>query len=169
MTSIYKLSLTASAMFMSISAAASAADIPKGTYGVNGFITSSTCESLSSALKKGTAAVSSVIYPGAGQLKMTLANPQTASTSKAGGAATEVCVAVVKVPAAGLDNANLTFNCYSDTVDGPAKSVLAQLKSKFNVGLSHATGVASVTVTSSLIVGGSALCKFTTDGTYSLQ
>ncbi len=169
MTPAYKISLTASAMFLAMSAAASAADIPKGTYGVNGYITASTRENLSPSLKKGTASPATVIYPGAGQLKMTLADPQTTSTSKAGGAATEVCVAVGKVPAAGLDIANITFNCYGDTVSGPGKSVLAQLKSKFNVGLSHAVGVASVTITSSVVVGGSALCKFTSDGTYALQ
>jgi hypothetical protein len=166
----YKLGLTLSAAFLAISAAASAADIPKGTYLVTGFTTSATGTFCSQAnLKKGTALSSSVIYPGAGGLKMILADPYTTSTGKVGSASTNVCVATGKVPAKGLDGAAMTFNCYTDTVNGPAKTAAAQLKASFNVGTSHSPDVAQVTVTSKVLLGSTTACTFTTDGTYVLQ
>jgi hypothetical protein len=166
----YKLGLTLCTTLLAVSAAASAADIPTGTYAVSGFTTSATGSECSLAgLKKGAASDSSVIYPGAGQTKMILASPFTASTGAKGSAATNVCVAVGKVPAAGLDGASMTFNCYDDTVKGPASSAQAQLKSTFNVGASHSASVKQVTVTSKVIVGGTTFCTFSNDGTYVLQ
>jgi hypothetical protein len=166
----YKLGLTLSAAFLAISAAASAADIPKGTYLVTGYTTTASGSLCGTAgLKKGAPLSSSVIYPGAGGLKMVLANPATASTGAKGSAATNVCVATGKVPAKGLDGAALTFNCYTDTTKGPASSAAAQLKASFNVGTSHSPDVAQVTVSSKILVGGTTACTFSTDATYALQ
>ena len=165
----YKLSLALSAAFLAFSAAASAADIAKGVYLVNGYVTKSTCGSLSASLKVGTATTATVVYPGAGAVNMVLANPATTATSKPGGASSQVCKAIGKVPAAGLNNAAINFECYNDTVSGEATSAEAELKSKFKVGASHSGYISQVTVTSSLVVGGSTLCAFTTDGTYAYQ
>ncbi len=165
-----KLGLTLSAAFLAVSAVASAADIPTGTYAVTGFTTSASgigCKS--GDLTKGAASDSSVIYPGAGKAGMVLASPFTKSTGAKGSAATNVCVATTKVPARGLDGAALTFNCYDDTVKGPASSAQAQLKATFNVGTSHSPAVKQVTVTSKVIVGGTTFCTFSNDGTYVLQ
>jgi hypothetical protein len=164
----YKTGLYFAATLMAISSVASAADIAKGTYSVQGFTTASTCGSLSASLKAGTPTTATVVYPGAGG-KMTLANPATASTGKAGSAASNVCVATTTVPSTGLNGANVTFNCYDDTVSGPASSAQAQLKSKFKVGASHSAAIEQVTVTSSVIVGSVSVCSFTTDGTYALE
>ena len=166
----FKLGLTLSSALLAVSVAASAADIPKGTYLVTGYTTSATGSFCAQAnLKKGAPLSSSVIYPGASGLKMVLADPYTASTGAKGSAATNVCVAAGKVPAKGLDGAAMTFNCYTDTVKGPASSAAAQLKASFNVGTSHSPDVAQVTVTSKVIVGGLTACTFSTDATYVLQ
>ena len=170
MNTSYKLGLTLSAAFLAVSAIASAADIPTGTYAVTGFTTSAAGAGCSAGgLTKGAASDSSVIYPGAGKTGMVLASPFTKSNGAKGSAATNVCVATTKVPAKGLDGAALTFNCYDDTVKGPASTAQAQLKATFNVGASHSADVKQVTVTSKVIVGGTTFCTFSNDGTYVLQ
>jgi hypothetical protein len=153
---------------MAMASAAIAADIPKGVYLAEGYTTSSTCGSLSSSLKQGSASVASIEYAGAGQ-KMTLVNPATSPTGKAGSAMSNVCVSTGNVPSTGLNGASLTFACYEDTASGPASSAEAQLKSKFKVGASHSADIKQVTVTSAVVVGGITACTFTTDATYALQ
>jgi hypothetical protein len=160
----YTLGLTACALFVAVSSAASAADIAIGNYSVSGFTTSSTC-TIAGTPKKGTASDSTVVYPGAGKAGMILANPATTSTTKAGGGDTEVCVAAGKVPAAGLNGATIAFNCYEDTEAGPAKTVLAKLSAKFKVGASHSPQVSTVEVATTITSPIS--CKFTSEGTYS--
>ena len=165
----YKLGLIFSASLLSTAPAVLAADITVGNYSVMGFTTASTCGSLTSSLAKGTATTATVVYPGAGKAGMVLANPATAANGKAGSGATNVCVATGKIPAAGLNGATLTFNCYDDTESGPASSAQAQLKSKFKVGASHSAAIKQVSVTSTVYVGSVAACSFTTDGTYALR
>lgn len=161
-----KLGLTTCALFVAASGAASAADIQTGNYSVTGFTTSSNCK-LTGTPMKGDASNSTVVYPGAGKAGMILANPATSKTTKAGAGATEVCVAAGKVPAAGLNNATINFNCYEDTETGEAKSVLAKLTAKFKVGASHSTQIHTVEVTTSITSPSVAACKFTSEGTYS--
>jgi hypothetical protein len=165
-----KSSLTAAAALLTISTVASAADIAKGPYDVNGVITASTttCTTLSPALKKGSPQAASVMYPGAGQPNMIIATPATAPTAKPGGATSYVCVAVGKVPATGLNNAAINFKCYLDTLTGPGKTPVAQLKTKFTVGASHSTSVSQVSLKATLVVGTTS-CTYTTDGTYVLK
>jgi hypothetical protein len=162
-----KSGLTASAAFLTISAVASAADIPKGTYDVTGVITAATatCTTLSAALKKGSPQTSSVIYPGAGQLNMTIVSPATAPTAKPGGATSYLCVAAGKVPTTGLNKAAITFKCFLDTLTGPGKTPVAQLKAKYTVGASHSPDVSQVSLNATLVVGKTS-CTYTTDGTY---
>lgn len=166
----HQLGLTAVVGTLSLSVVASAADLVKGTYDSSTYITSASGSLCSTAnLTKGTAQNSTVIFPGAGQPKMVLASPYTASTGKVGSASTNVCVATAKVPTTGLDGKTLTFNCYADTVNGPASSAQAQLKAKFDIGASHSPSVYQVTVHSQILLNGANVCTFTTDGTYALQ
>jgi hypothetical protein len=160
----FKLGLTACALFVAASGAASAADIAAGNYSVSGFTTSSTC-TITGTPQKGAASNSTVVYPGAGKGGMILANPATTAKSTAGSGATQVCVAQSKVPTAGLNGATLNFNCYDDTETGPAKTVLAKITAKFKVGASHSPQIATVEVSSSITSPIS--CKFTSEGTYS--
>jgi hypothetical protein len=160
----YKLGLTACALFVAASSAASAADILVGNYAVNGFTTSSTC-TIAGTPQKGQISNATVVYPGAGKAGMILANPATTNKSAAASGATQVCVAAGKVPAAGLNGATIAFNCYNDTEAGPAKTVLAKLSAKFKVGASHSPQVATVEVATTITSPIS--CKFTNDGTYS--
>jgi hypothetical protein len=162
----YTLALSASALALSLSAAAMASDIAAGTYYTTGYVTQSTCGSLAASLKVGAPSISSVYYGGAGKV-MSLLSAGNSSTSKPGSAATNSCIATSPTPSAGLNNSKLTFNCYGDTVSGPASSSNAQLQTTFKVGKSHVAGGASVTTTATVLVGGSPLCSFTTDGTYS--
>jgi hypothetical protein len=155
-------------LLIAASGAASAADIPKGTYAANSVVTASTCGKLSPTLAKGATTLSSVQYPGAGKRGMVLGSPATATTGKPGSAASSVCLATTSVPAKGLDGAALKFNCFTDTVKALGKTATT-LQSTFNVGPSHNPGIRSVTVISSLLSGKNLLCKFTTDGTYALQ
>lgn len=159
-----KLGLTTCALFIAASGAASAADILAGNYSVTGFTTSSTCK-IAGTPQKGGASNSTVVYPGAGKAGMILANPATTAKSGAGTGSTEVCVAVGKVPAAGLSGATMAFNCYSDTEKGAAKSVLAKITAKFTIGASHSPQINTVEVASSIT--SPIACKFTTEGTYS--
>jgi len=161
----YTLGLTACALFVAVSSAASAADIAIGNYSVSDFTTSSNCK-IAGEPMKGDASNSTVVYPGAGKSGLILANPATTSTTKAGAGATEVCVAASKVPAAGLNGATIAFNCYNDTETGPAKTVLAKLTAKFKVGESHSPQVATVEVATSITSPAVAACKFTSEGTY---
>jgi hypothetical protein len=171
-----KIGLSIAAIVFGVAANASAADdvlaadIAKGTYDVTGIVTAAASANCTAAgLKKGSAATSTIIYPGAGQLKMTLASPFTAPTGKPGSAATYVCIAVGKVPATGLNGASITFNCWNDTVRGPAKTPTAQIRAKYTVGASHSPSVSQVTAVSSIIVGGKNFCTYTTDSSYILQ
>ena len=163
-----KSDLTASAL-LTISAVASAADIPKGTYDVTGVITASTCGTLSPALKRGAPQKATVIYPGAGQPNMILANPATAPTAMPKGAVTDVCVSVGKVPTTGLNNAAISFNCFTDSISGPSKTAGSQLKTKFTVGASHTPAVSQVSIKISVAVGGRPACTYTGDGSYVLK
>ncbi len=159
-----KLGLTACALFVAASGAASAADILAGNYAVSGFTTSSTC-TLAGTPQKGAASNATVVYPGAGKAGMILANPATTKSSGAGTGTTQVCVAAGNVPAGGLNGATIAFNCYNDSETGPAATVLAKLSAKFKVGASHTPQVATVEVTTTITSPIS--CKFTNDGTYS--
>jgi hypothetical protein len=161
----FKLGLTACALFVAASGAASAADILTGNYSVTGFTTASNC-SLPGTPQKGDPSNSTVVYPGAGKAGMILANPATSSTSKAGAGATEVCVAAGRVPAAGLNNATIIFNCYNDTETGASKTLLAKLSAHFKVGASHSPQIHTVAVATSITYPSIAACKFTSEGTY---
>lgn len=157
-----KLGLTACALFVAASGAASAADILAGNYTVNGFTTSSTC-TIPGSPQKGDASTATIVYPGAGKAGMILANPATTKSSAAGKGTTQVCVATGKVPAAGLNGATIPFTCYDDSEAGPSKTVLAKLSAKFKVGATHSPQLVTVGVTATLTSPIS--CKFTTDGT----
>ena len=157
-----KLGLTACAAFMAASGAASAADILAGNYSVSGFTTSSNC-TIAGSPQKGDVNTATIVYPGAGKAGMILANPATTKTSKAGTGATQVCVAAGKVPAAGLNNATIVFNCYNDTETGEAKTPLAKISAKFKVGATHTPQIVTVGLTAT--VTSPISCKFTTDGT----
>lgn len=161
-----KLALSAAAIVTLASTSAFAADLAKGPWEIDGYITASSCGSLSSQLAKGAATDSSVEYPGASATGMVLATPSTTSSGSAGSAATNTCVATAAVPSTGLNGATLTFNCYNDTVSGPASSAQAQIKTTFKVGASHNANIKQVTSNSSLIIGGSTVCTFTSDGTW---
>jgi hypothetical protein len=158
------LSLTACSLALAVSSAASAADIATGNYSVNGFTTSSNC-SLPGSPQKGEVSTATIVYPGAGKAGMILANPATTSKSAAGKGVTQVCVANGKVPAAGLNNADIAFTCYDDTEAGPSKTVLAKFTAKFKVGATHSPQIATVGFTAT--VTSPVSCKFTTDGTNS--
>jgi hypothetical protein len=164
----YQASLVFPVVLLVASGAASAADIPKGTYDAQSVVTASTCGKLSPTLARGSTLISSVQYPGAGKAGMVLGSAGTSTTGKPGSAASNVCLATAAVPAKGLDGATVKFNCYTDTATALGKTPNT-LESKFNVGPSHNPGIRSVTVISSLFSGKSLLCKFTTDGTYTLQ
>jgi hypothetical protein len=159
----FKLGLTACALFVAASSAASA-DIAAGNYSAIGFITSSTCPKIAGSPQKGDPSTATIVYPGAGKAGMELLNPATTSTTKPGAGETQVCIAAGKVPAAGLNNATIPFNCYNDTETGPAKSVLAKFSAHFKVGASHSTQAATTEVTATLSLP--VACKFTTDATY---
>jgi hypothetical protein len=169
MNIVHQLALSATAAVLAISGAASAADLFKGPYEINGYITQSTCGSLSPSLQTGTATHAWAYYPGAGKTGFQLATPATSPTGGAGDAATQVCTTIFAVPAAGLNGAGITFSCYNDTVKGKASSAEAQLQSTFKDGASHSTSVWQVTTTSNLIVGGVTACNFTSDATWTLE
>ena len=166
MSNIYKLGLTACALFVATTAAASAADIGHGTNGIFSVVTQSTCGALSSTLKQGTSVLTTIQYPGPGKVA-TLVSPGTTSTSKPGSATTSVCTSKGAVPSTGLNGKTVTFTCYQDTSSGEAKSSAATIKASFKIGASHATGVEQLTVKSSLYIGTAATptCTFTSDGT----
>ncbi len=165
-----KLGLTACALFVAASGAASAADIAKGTYAINAIVTKSSCGTLSPQLKTGVTTLTNILYAGAGA-KASLVSPGTTSTSKPGTATTQACVAAAATPAAGLNGATVTFNCYQDTSSGEAKSAIAKIQAKFKVVPTHVPSANSLTVTSNLFVGSSPTptCAFTTDGTMVLE
>ena len=163
----FKLGLTASALFVAASNAASAADLGKGTNAITAVITQSTCGSLSPALKQGTSIVSDILFGGPGT-KVTLASAGTSSTGKPGSASSSICVATTATPAAGLNGATITFNCFGDTLSGPAKSPQAKIQVKFKIGASHAASVNQINTFISLFVPATAtkpLCNYTDDGT----
>ncbi len=161
MRNSYTLGLTACALFIAASSAASAADILVGNYSVTGFTTASTCK-ITGTPQKGQSSNATVVYPGAGKVGMILANPATAANTAAGKGATEVCVATGKIPAAGLNGATISFKCYSDSET--ADSSLATITSKFTVGPSQTPQIHTVKVVTSIPL---ANCSFTTEGTYS--
>jgi hypothetical protein len=160
----FKLGLTAGALFVAASGAASAADILAGNYSVSGYTTSSTC-TIPGSPQKGQVSTATIVYPGAGKAGMILANPATTNKSAAGAGVTQVCVATGKVPAAGLNGATIPFTCYNDTEAGPSKTALAKFSAKFKVGETHTPQIATVGVTAT--VTSPISCKFTTDGTNS--
>ena len=164
MNNSFKLGLTACALFVAASGAASAADIAAGNYSAIGFITSSSCPKIAGSPQQGDPSTATIVYPGAGKAGMELLNPATLSSSKPGTGATQVCIAAGKVPAAGLNGATIQFNCYNDTEAGPAKTVLAVFSAHFKVGASHSTQAATTEVTATL--SKPLPCKFTTDATY---
>jgi len=166
-----KLGLTACALFVAASAAASAADLGHGTNGVFAVITKSTCPAtLSASLAKGATVLSTIEYPGPGK-KATLVSPGTTNKTSPGGATTSVCPAKTATPSTGLNGKTITFTCYQDTSSGEAKSSAAMIKSTFKIGASHQVGVEQVTVTSGLYIGTAVTptCSFTSDGTAILQ
>jgi hypothetical protein len=166
----YKIGLTVCALFVAASSAASAADLGKGPNAINGIVTQSTCGTLSPTLKQGTNTLSNILYGGPGA-KATLASPGTSSTGKPGSASTSVCVATTATPSAGLNGATITFNCYGDTLSGPAASPQAKIKATFKIGASHDPSVKQINTVSSLFLGASPTptCSFTTDGTAVLE
>ena len=165
-----KLGLTTCALVVAASGIASAADVAKGTYGINAIVTKSSCGSLSPLLKQGSTTLTDILYAGTAG-KAALVSPGTTSTSKAGSATTQTCLATKATGGTGLNGATITFSCYQDTASGPAKSPLAKIQAKFKVGATHVASAHSVTVTSNLYVGSSPAptCAFTTDGTMVLQ
>jgi hypothetical protein len=166
----FKLGLTACALFVAASGAASAADIAKGLYGINAIVTKSSCGTLSPLLKQGATTLTDILYAGTTG-KASLVSPGTTSTSKAGSATTQTCLATKATGGTGLNGATVTFSCYQDTASGPASSPLAKIQAKFKVGATHVAQAHSVTVTSNLYVGSSPTptCAFTTDGTMVLE
>jgi len=170
MLNVLKLATTAAAAVLAFSGVASAADLTKGPYEADGYITASdaTCSSLSPSLKVGSPSDTSIEYPGAGGLNMILATPGTTSTTAAGKASTTVCVATAAVPSTGLNGSTIAFKCYSDTTSGPASAPLATITTQFKVGASHSASVKQVTSSSTLSVG-TISCKFTSDGSWTLE
>lgn len=165
MRNSYTLGLTACAMLMAVSGAASAAgELTVGNYSVSGFTTSSTC-TIAGTPQKGQASAATIVYPGPGKAGLILANPATTAKTAAGGGATQVCVATGKVPAAGLNGATVAFKCYNETEKGPATSALASITAKFTIGATHSPQISTVEVASTITSPIS--CKFTTEGTYS--
>jgi hypothetical protein len=158
------LGLTACSLAIALSSAASAADIAVGNYSVNGFTTSSNC-TIPGSPQKGAVSTATIVYPGAGKAGMILANPATTDKSAAGKGVTQVCVASGKIPAAGLNNADVAFTCYDDTETGLSKTVLAKFTARFKVGATHSPQIATVGFTAT--VTSPVSCKFTTDGTNS--
>lgn len=162
-----KFGLTTCGLVVAASSAASAADLAKGNNTVNAFITQTTCGTLSPTLKKGVNILSNILYNGP-NTKVTLAAPGTLATGKAGSASTSVCVATTPTPAAGLDGATVTFNCYADTLAGPTKAPQAKIQVKFDIGASHAPTVKQINTVIALFVPATATkatCKYTDDGT----
>jgi len=165
-----KLGLTACALTVAASSVASAADITKGTYNINAIVTKSSCGTLSPLLKQGATTLTQILYAGTTG-KASLVSPGTTSTSKAGSATTQTCIATKATGGTGLNGATVVFSCYQDTDSGPSKSPLAKISAKFQVAATHVPTAHSVTVTSNLYVGSSPTptCAFTTDGTMNLQ
>jgi hypothetical protein len=157
------------ATFFALSGVALASDMKTGYQESDGYITQSTCGSLSSSLAVGAPVDSWAVYPGAGKTGFVLATPATSSSGSAGSASTQVCTTTAAVPSGGLNGASLTFSCYADTVSGPASSPQAQLQSKFKMGASHSVDVKQVTTTANLIVNGVNVCNFTSDATWTLE
>jgi hypothetical protein len=166
-----KLGLTACALFMVASNAASAADLGKGNNALTAVVTQSTCGTLSPTLKKGTSILSNILYGGPGT-KATLASPGTMPTGKSGSANTTVCVATTATPKAGLDGATVAFTCFDDILSGPVKSPQAKLQVKFKIGGSHSASVNQINTVISLFVPATSakpLCTYTDDGTAVLE
>jgi hypothetical protein len=170
-----KIGLSVTAIVFGIASHAVADDavtatLAKGTYAVDGIVTAAASTNCATAgLKKGSVYQTTIIYPGSGLPNMTLVSPSTQATGKVGSASTYVCVAIGKVPATGLNGALITFNCFNDTVKGPAATATAKIRSKFTVGGSHNPAVSQVTAVSTILVGGKAFCTYTTDSSYILQ
>ena len=150
-----------------LSGAAMAADLPKGKYEIDGFITSSNCVA---ALAKGAAVDNWINYPGAGATGLILASPSTSATGGAGDASTSTCKATTAVPAGGLNGASLTLNCYADTDSGAGTTIKSKFKpATFKVGASHSSSVWQVSMTGTVVVGTTTACSFTSDTTWTLQ
>jgi hypothetical protein len=169
MRNVLTLTTTTAAALIAFSGIASAADMLTGYQESDGYVTQSTCGSLSPSLAVGSPTDSWARYPGASKTGFTLASPGTTSSTSAGGANTNVCVATAAVPSTGLNGASLTFNCYTDTTSGPGSSPTAQLKSTFKMGASHSAQVKQVTTTSSLVINGVTACSFTADSTWTAE
>jgi hypothetical protein len=169
MRNILKLTTTATAAVLAFSGIASAADVLTGYQEEDGYITQSNCSSVSPSLAVGSPIDAWFRYPGAGKTGFVTASPNTSSTGSAGSATTAVCTTPTAIPSTGLNGATVTFTCYLDKASGPASSSSGQIKETFKVGASHSAQVKQVTTTSTIIVGGTSLCSFTSDGTWTAE
>jgi hypothetical protein len=163
----FKFGLAACVLFVAASSAASAADLRKGNNSINAFVTQSTCGTLSPTLKRGVNILSNILYGGP-RTKVTLAAPGTSATGKPGSASSSLCVATTATPAGGLNGATITFNCFGDTLSGPAKSPQAKIRVNFKIGASHSASVNQINTVITLFVpatAAKATCSYTDDGT----
>jgi hypothetical protein len=160
-----KLVLILTGGLFTLPVVASADDLTAGRYEVDGYVTKSTC---AAPLAQGAAVSSWAYYPGANTKGLQIAAPSTSGSGGAGDASTNICFATAAIPAAGLNGASLTLNCYNNTDAGPG-TLQSQRTSTFKAGDSHSTSVWQVSTTSNVIVNKKTVCNFTSDTTWTLE
>lgn len=164
---LQRQSLLAGVLCLASAGTAAAADLAKGYYEADGYITASTC---TGALAKGKPVDSWVYYPGAGATGFTLATPTTTSSTATGGATTQLYRSTTAIPSGGLGGASLTLGCYSDTTTGSSTTLQSQIKpAAFKVGASHSSAIWQVSMNATVIIGGKTSCTYTSDTTWSLE
>jgi hypothetical protein len=162
-----KLALAAVGALLALSGAATAADLAKGIYEIDGYITASNC---GPGVPKGGAIDQWAYYPGASTAGFLIATPTTSPSGGAGDASTTTCQATTAIPSTGLAGAALTLNCFPNTDAGAGTTVSSQLRgAKFSVGASHSPSVWQVSLTSNVYVGGKLVCSYTTDSTWTQE
>jgi hypothetical protein len=161
----YKYALIAASAVSALAGTAAAADLAKGLYRIDGYVTQSTCGSI---VPTGSVVQSWSYYPGAGAKGMQLSHDTTSATAGAGDAESTVCLATTAVPSGGLNKADLTFNCFNDTDAGEQK-LDAQNKSSYEVGASHDPSAWQVSASTALIVSKKTACTYTTDTTWTAE
>jgi hypothetical protein len=165
MTSWYRCAFASGGALLALAGAASAADLAKGYYEIDGYVTQSSCGSI---LPQGSAVDTWSRYPGATVKGMQQASSATSPPGGAGDATTTVCVTGTAIPSTGLNGATLLFNCFHDTDAGDG-ALASQEKSTFTVGASHDPSVWQVSVNTTLIVNRKTVCTYTTDGTWTAE
>jgi hypothetical protein len=150
---------------LTLAGTAGAADLAKGYYEIDGYVTQSSCGSI---LPAGSAVDTWSHYPGATFKGMQFATSASSPSGGAGDATTTLCSTGTAIPSGGLNGATLTFNCYHDTDAGDG-TLASQEKSTFTVGGSHDPSVWQVSINTTLIVNRKTVCTYTTDGTWTAE